>query len=200
MSREASELARARRDAVQAAYSRVAVRPAEPQPFPVGRALAEGVGYTAEALAGVPEAAVEAFAGVAAVSVFADLAPGARVLDLGCGAGLDSLVAARRVGPGGRVVGVDFSATMLERARRAADTAGLAPSFVRASAERLPCRDAAFDHALVNGIFNLNPARGEIFWELARCVRPGGTLYAAELVLRAPLPAEARSATANWLA
>jgi len=125
---------------------------------------------------------------------------GATVLDLGCGAGLDSLIASRRVGAAGRVAGVDFSQAMLEPARRGAREAGMENVvFCRADAERLPLPDASIDVALVNGIFNLNPGRECIFHELARVVRKGGTVYSAELILSAPLPPEQLDAT-NWFA
>ncbi len=126
---------------------------------------------------------------------------GAIVLDLGCGAGLDSLIAAQRVGPKGRVLGVDFSKAMLLRARRAAIEAGVANTeFCAADAEYLPIRDGLIDVALINGIFNLNPVRHEIFNELARVLRPGGVVYAAELILREPLPPEIQDNETNWFA
>ena len=108
-----------RREAVRRAYSAAASDPGGEHPFDVGRELALGVGYPASLLDRLPEASVAAFAGVGAVSLEAELGPGDRVLDLGCGGGLDSLIAAERVGPDGQVVGVDFSAEMLGRARRA---------------------------------------------------------------------------------
>ena len=113
------------------------------------------------------------------------------MLDLGCGAGLDSLIAAWRVGLAGKVTGLDFSDAMLRRARGAAAEAGLDHvQFQRAEAERLPLPDGSVDIALVNGIFNLNTARAAIFRELARVVRPGGAVFAAELILRGSAPAE----------
>lgn len=122
------------------------------------------------------------------------------MLDLGCGAGLDSLIASRRIGPAGRVAAVDFSRAMLAQARRGACAAGADNViFCRAEAERLPLSDASIDLALVNGIFNLNPARECIFYELARVVREGGAVYSAELILSAALPPEQRNA-ANWFA
>lgn len=187
--------------AVREAYSAAAIAPAAAHPFPVGRSFAESLGYSADELASIPAIAVDAFAGVSNVSIFADLRPGMRVLDLGCGAGLDSLIAARRVGPGGRVIGADFSPAMLSRARQAAVEAHAASLIVcRADAERLPLKSDGVDVALVNGIFNLNPARGEILAELARVVRPGGSVFAAELVLREPLPPEVQASEENWFA
>ncbi len=147
----------------------------------------------------MPQSAIGGFAGVSNVSVFADIPAGATILDLGCGSGLDSLIAAQRVGPRGRVVGVDFSEAMLVRAVSSLRTLGQANLiFLRSSAEKLPIADARVGHALVNGIFNLNPYRAEIFGELARVVKPGGSVFGAELVLRAPLPENARAGADNW--
>ena len=187
------------REGVWNAYSHVAESPQAEHPFKVGRAFAEGLGYPADWLDRVPAMAVEAFTGVSCVSVFADLPPSARVLDLGCGAGTDSIIAAHRVGSTGSVIGVDFSEAMLARAGQAAAEAGLDHAqFRRGEAERIPLEDASVDVALVNGIFNLNPARDAIFRELARVVRPGGAVYSAELILKEPLTAEERANLTNW--
>lgn len=187
------------RAAVHDAYSAAAERPSDSHPFPVGREFADSVGYSAEWLQGVPDYCVDRFAGVSSISLVAELPAGATVLDLGCGAGLDSLIASRRIGPAGRVVGVDFSAAMLEPAQRGAlATRTGNVVFCRADAERLPLPDAAIEVALVNGIFNLNPARESIFHELARVVRKGGTVFSAELILSSPLPPQQDAA--NWFA
>ena len=189
------------RDAVRKAYSAVAENPLGKHVFPVGRVFAESLGYPRELLADLPGVVVEAFTGVSNVSVRAEIPEGAAVLDVGCGAGLDALVAARRAGPAGRVIGVDFSRSMLSLGRRAAAEAGLSwVLFCEAAAEKLPLRDASVDVVLVNGIFNLNPAREAIFRELARVLRPGGALYAAELVLSEPLSAEVCASESNWFA
>lgn len=187
------------RDRVRAAYSSAAATPADEHPFPVGRAFAESLGYPAELLDSLPSIAVEAFAGVSNVSLFATIPEGETVLDLGCGAGLDSLIAARRATPSGKVIGVDFSTAMLDRARQAAKEAAIQNvSFERADAEHLPLDDASIDVGLVNGIFNLNPARTAIFGELARVVRRNGMVYAAELILAGSPPSN--QGDADWFA
>ena len=187
------------RSSVREVYSAAAERPGEKHPFPVGRQFAESVGYSLEQLAWIPAHSLEAFTGVSNVSMFASVPDGGTVLDLGCGGGLDSLVAARRVGPSGRVFGIDFSSSMLERARRSASELNFRNLvFLQADAERLPIRTSSVDTVLVNGIFNLNPCREAIFQELARVARPGGAVYAAELILRAPLPPGDRTEAADW--
>jgi arsenite methyltransferase len=189
------------RQGVHQAYSAAAENPQVEHPFPVGRQFAKSLGYPPGVLADLPASAVEAFAGVSNVAIFADIPAGATVLDLGCGAGLDSLVAAKRVGAAGRVIGIDFSESMLARARQAATEAGLNNvEFHQADAENLLLEDASIDVGLVNGIFNLNPARDLIFHELARVVRSGGAVYGAEIILREPLPPEEQASETNWFA
>lgn len=190
------------RAGVHQAYSAAATMPEAEHPFPVGRTFAENLGYPVALLDRFPLAA-EAFAGVSNVAIFANLPLGATVLDLGCGAGLDSLIAAERVGANGRVVGVDFSDSMLARATQSATNSNLhCPQleFKHGDAERIPLDDASVDIALANGIFNLNPARTLIFNELARVVKPGGRVYAAEIILREPLPPEELANETNWFA
>lgn len=187
------------RESVRTAYSAAADAPHAQHPFPVGAAFASDLGYPRELLRRLPDEAVDAFAGVSNVSMHAPLREGLVVIDLGCGAGLDSLIAAERVGRTGRVVGIDFSAGMLDRAQRSAKRSGHRQiAFVRASAEQLPLRDSSVDVALVNGIFNLNPFRDQIFRELGRVVRVGGHVSGAELVLGSTLPEHLQSGSANW--
>ena len=188
-------------DAVRKAYSIAAERPADKHAFPVGRVFAESLGYPKELLDRLPSACVEAFAGVSNVSIFAEIPEGSIVLDMGCGSGLDALIAAERTGPEGRVVGADFSDAMLARARSAALEADLRNvEFHATEAAKIPVPDASIDVALVNGIFNLNPERGAIFAELARVVRPGGLVFAAELVLKEQQQACVARTEANWFA
>jgi arsenite methyltransferase len=189
------------RSKVREAYTAAADRPGEKHPFPIGRAFAESLGYPATLLDTLPSQSVDAFAGVSNVSLFAEISEGTTVLDLGCGAGLDSLIAARRTGPSGKVIGVDFSAVMLERARQSAKAANIENAqFEQADAEQLPVAAASVDVALVNGIFNLNPAREAIFKELARVLKIGGKLFGAELILGRTLPPNVNQTAADWFA
>jgi arsenite methyltransferase len=189
------------RDGVRRAYGAAAKDPQGKHSFPVGRHFAESLGYPAEQLAKFPAISVEAFAGVSNVAVTANIPPGAIVLDLGCGAGLDSLLAATKTWPLGKVIGIDFSTSMLDRARHAASQSGLPNvEFREADAEGLPLPDASVDVALVNGIFNLNPMREAIFRELARVVRPESVVYAAELILRGPVQKPEVVNEADWFA
>ena len=189
------------RDGVRKAYSAAAENPQGEHPFPVGRGFAQSLGYPEDLLAGLPSSSVDAFSGVSNVAIFADLPMGVTVLDLGCGAGLDSLTAARRVGAQGRVTGVDFTDAMLARAAQSAAEVGADyVEFHQENAEKLPLEDSLIDVALVNGMFNLNPTRDAIFRELARVVRQGGAVYAAELILREPLAPEVQESEANWFA
>lgn len=189
------------RDKVRAAYSSAAESPNERHAFPVGRDFAEAIGYPKNLLDELPAATTDAFAGVSNVSVFGEIPSGATVLDLGCGSGLDALIARRRVGDSGKVIGVDFSRAMLSRARQAVRQSGASNiELQEADAERLPISDGEIDVAIVNGIFNLNPARDVIFRELARVVRHSGAVFAAELVLSRPLPPEIKASETNWFA
>ncbi len=116
------------RDRVRIAYSAAAEMPQKKHAFPVGRGFAQSVGYPANLLDDLPAISSEAFAGVSNVSISAEIPSGATILDLGCGAGLDALIAARRVGPKGKVIAVDFSTAMLDRAQQAVINTTSVPS------------------------------------------------------------------------
>ncbi len=189
------------RTAVREAYSKAARKPRGSHPFPVGKRFAKSVGYPAALLKTIPRLSFESFSGVSNVSLFSEIGDAMTVLDLGCGAGLDAIVASRRVGAGGRVVGVDFSPDMVLKARRAVDEDGADNlEVVVAGGECLPLHTGSIDLVLVNGIFNLNPWREQIFRELARVVKTGGTVWSAEIILRAPLPEAHRRSEAAWFA
>lgn len=187
------------RAGVREAYSRAASKPDARHPFPVGRWFAESLGYPADMLDQLPSLCSASFAGVSNIAIWAELPEGSRVLDVGCGAGLDALIAARRVGPNGSVVGVDFSAEMLGAAQASAKLAN-APnaSFIQTDAEGLPFEDGSFDIILANGIFNLNPLRERIVAEMRRVLKPGGRLYASELVLTEQGPSKTVCKLDDW--
>ncbi len=187
------------RQGVRESYSRAATDPKGSHPFPVGDDFAISIGYPSHLLATLPRRSRESFVGVANVSVFAKLPVGATVLDIGCGAGLDALIAAHLVGPTGRVIGLDFSPAMLALAEKSALETGLtALQFICGEAERLPLADGSVDIVLVNGIFNLNPNRAGVFTEISRVIRPGGIIYAAELVLTGPLKPKKLRKVDDW--
>jgi SAM-dependent methyltransferase len=168
------------------AYTAAADDPETKHPFPVGRAFAESVGYPAHLLDVLPATAAESFAGVSNLAVIADIPPGSAVLDVGCGGGLDSLVAARKTGAAGSVQGVDFSKAMVDNARKSALEADQRVTFHVCDAEDLPIEPGSVDVVLANGIFNLNPMRRQIFREIHRVLKAGGTVFAAELVFKRP--------------
>lgn len=170
---------------VHDAYTNIAEAPEGDHPFPVGRSLALALGYPPSLLNSLPGVAVDAFSGVSNVSVWADIRQAETVLDLGCGGGLDTLVALSR---GANVIAVDFSASMLARARQAVQAADRAGSvrFFQARANLLPLPHASVDVVLVNGIFNLNLDRAGILGEMHRVLTPGGRVYAAELITLTP--------------
>src|SRR5947208_14049294 len=164
---------------IKKTYASVSEEPEKDFVFPTGRAWAEDLDYPHE-LARVPETAVESFAGVANPWELGRLMPGERVLDLGCGAGTDSLVAAQMVGPGGHVSGIDMTPEMLAKARAAADELGTGNvEFLEGEIERLPFADASFDVVISNGVVDLVPDKDAVFSEIFRVLRPGGRIQLA---------------------
>jgi SAM-dependent methyltransferase len=187
------------RGAVAERYGQVAAQPGESFNFPVGRAFAEAIGYPAELLATLPAPAVAAFAGVTYAHDYAALQPGETVLDLGCGAGMDAIVAARAVGPAGRVLAVDYSAPMVALARDNARAAGVTNLRVeRAAIEELPFAAESVDVVQANGVFNLSPEKRRAVAEVWRVLRPGGRLIAAEIALAQALDDSERATLDDW--
>jgi arsenite methyltransferase len=156
--------------------------------------------YDPEELAQVPESAVNRALGVGNHLRFADIGPGQTVLDIGCGAGIDTILAARRTGTSGRVIGLDFLPEMLERTRRAAVEAGLDHvETVEADMEAIPLPDASVDHVITNGVINLAPRKARVLAECARVLRPGGTFWASDLtIVEEELPSEVLTHPAAW--
>jgi arsenite methyltransferase len=183
---------------IQRTYASVSAEPERDFIFPTGRAWAEDLGYPEE-LANVPETAVESFAGVANPWELGRLASGERVLDLGSGAGTDSLVAAQMVGEAGRVTGIDMTREMLAKARTAATEIGATNvEFVEGEAEHLPFEDETFDVVISNGVIDLIPDKDAVFAELHRVLVPGGRLQIADVTIQNPVSEEGRGKIDLW--
>jgi arsenite methyltransferase len=183
---------------IQKTYASVSAEPERDFIFPTGRAWAEDLRYPEE-LANVPEPAVESFAGVANPWELGRLAPGERVLDLGSGAGTDSLVAAQMVGEAGRVIGIDMTPEMLAKARAAATEMGATNvEFVESEAEHLPFEDETFDVVISNGVIDLIPDKDAVFAELHRVLVPGGRLQLADVTIQNPVSEEGRRKIDLW--
>jgi arsenite methyltransferase len=183
---------------IKKTYASVSQEPGKDFIFPTGRAWAEDLGYPEE-LAGVPSSSVESFAGVANPFTLGRLAPGERVLDLGCGAGTDSLVAAQMVGPEGSVTGIDMTPEMLAKAKASATEMGAEQvEFVETEAERLPFADATFDVVISNGVIDLIPDKDAVFSELFRVLRPGGRIQVADVTIQTPVSEEGRRNIDLW--
>lgn len=178
------------RNEVQSMYARVATSPDGDFHFHRGpQYAAERLGYDPAELAAVPADVVASFAGVGNPHAIGRIERGAVVLDIGCGAGTDLLVAARRVGPLGRAIGVDMTEAMRARARAGAAACGLTNVEVReGDATRLPLEDASVDVVISNGVLNLVPDKPRAVAEIARVLRPGGRVQIADIVIGEQLP------------
>lgn len=177
------------RKEVGSVYRRVAEDPSGDFHFHRGPTYAaELLGYDADELAALPAETTASFAGVANPHIVAAIEAGATVLDIGCGAGTDLLLAARRVGPTGRAIGVDVTPAMLERARAGAVAAGLDNVELRlGDALALPVDDASIDVVISNGVINLTPDKEQAYAEVFRVLEPGGRLQLADIVVAAEL-------------
>jgi arsenite methyltransferase len=183
---------------IKKTYASVSAEPGREFIFPTGRPWATDLGYPPE-LERVPESAVESFAGVANPFSLGRLNPGERVLDVGSGAGTDSLVAAQMVGDGGRVTGIDMTPAMLARARAAATELGASNvEFVESEAEQLPFEDESFDVVISNGVIDLIPDKDAVFAELYRVLAPGGRMQIADVTIQNPVSSEARRDIDLW--
>jgi SAM-dependent methyltransferase len=189
-------------EAVRDTYAHVAREPGGDFHFHRGPDYAAArLGYDAGELATLPAACTEPFAGVGNPLAIAPLAPGETVLDVGSGAGMDLLLAARRVGPDGRAIGVDMTEAMIDRSRRAAREAGLDNVEVRqGDVHALPMEDASVDVVISNGVLNLAYDKPRAFGEIARVLRPGGRLQLADIVVGGPLSDRIRSDYELWAA
>ncbi|WP_303722039.1 methyltransferase domain-containing protein [Malonomonas rubra] len=187
------------RRAIQDEYKEVAEHPDKGFHFHTGRTLAGIVGYKEEWLAGVPETAIESFAGTGNPFSVGELQRGEKVVDVGSGGGIDSFIAARLVGPSGAVVGIDMTPAMLEKARAAAlESEYDNIEFRQAFMEELPIADGWADVVISNGVLNLTPDKRKVLGEMYRVLRPGGRLQIADILVTREVPEGAKRKIELW--
>ena len=187
------------REEIQKTYTDVATDSGQEFIFPTGRGWAQELGYPEPELSRVPDATVESFAGVANHWLLGRIEPGSVVLDLGCGAGTDLLIAAQMTGPSGRAIGVDMTPSMLERARASARQMGVDHLELHESLiEALPLESASVDVVISNGVIDLVPDKDAVFDEIDRVLRPGGRLQLADVVIHHEVSEDARARIDLW--
>ncbi len=187
------------REGITAKYSKVAVSPEGNFKYPTGQAGLEGQHYDPEILKALPEEILSSYCGVGNPFSLGPINKGEAVLDVGCGAGVDTLVAAMMVGPEGKVVGIDLTSEMLGRARANLEKTSLGNvSFQEGSAEDLPFPDESFDVVLSNGVINLIPDKPKAVREIFRVLKPNGRLMIADQILAGQMPGDTRSMVESW--
>jgi arsenite methyltransferase len=187
------------RSEIEKTYTEVSTEPGKDFIFPTGRAWAQELGYPEPELSAIPDETVESFAGVANPWVHGLVEPDQTVLDLGCGAGTDLLIAAQMVGPDGRAIGIDMTESMLARARQSATAMGLDNVELHQSLiESVPVEDASVDVVISNGVIDLIPDKDPVFGEIDRVLRPGGRLQIADVVIHTEVSEDARARIDLW--
>jgi arsenite methyltransferase len=187
------------RRAIREEYAVVAAEPGRGFHFHTGRPLARLLDYDDAWLEGVPEATIASFAGTGNPFRLGALRPGEAVVDVGCGAGIDTLIAAKMVGPEGQAVGVDMTPAMLERARAsAAEMHADNVEFRLGFAEQLPVPDGSADVVISNGVMNLFPDKLAGLGEMARVLKPGGRLQIGDILVSKAVPESAKRDIDLW--
>ena len=185
--------------AIRAKYEQVAKSPEGKFRYPTGREGLEALHYDPRAIKALPTSVVASYCGVGNSFSLGPVNKGEHVLDVGCGGGVDTIIAALLVGPEGKAMGVDPVPEMVERARRnLAKTHLTNVTFTEASGEALPFHDESFDVVLSNGAFNLIPDKDKALGEVFRVLKPGGRLMMADEVLTKEPPADRESMVATW--
>ena len=183
---------------IKKTYASVSQEPGKDFIFPTGRAWAEDLGYPEE-LSQVPDFVVGSFAGVANPWSLGRVEPGEHVLDLGSGAGTDSLVAGLMVGSTGSVTGIDMTPEMSEKARAGAEALGLSNvAFVEGEVEELPFDDGRFDVVISNGVIDLIPDKEAVFASIYRVLRSGGRIQFADVTIQQPVSEEGKRKIDLW--
>ncbi len=185
--------------AIQEEYEVVALNPEQGFHFHTGRPLTQMLGYAEEWLEGIPEDVIKSFAGTGNPFSLGEVKAGNRVVDIGSGAGFDSLIAARMAGPTGQVIGVDMTSAMLDKSRRAADEVGLDNvKFREGLAEALPVSDGWADVIISNGVLNLMPDKSIALQEMARVLKPTGRLQIADILVQKVVPEDTKRDIDLW--
>ena len=187
------------RQQIQAKYTDVALEPEQGFHFHTGRPLAAMLGYSDADVDALPASTVESFAGTGNPFSLGALRPGEAVLDIGCGAGFDTLIAARHVGPTGSVIAIDMTEAMLEKTRAGAAALDLRNVEARLGyAETLPVGDASIDVVISNGVINLTPDKVQAMREVWRVLRPGGRFQIADIIVHKEVPQDAKDDLDLW--
>jgi arsenite methyltransferase len=187
------------RTAIQEEYAEVAACPMKGFHFHTGRFLADRLGYPSDRVDALRDPMVESFAGVGNPFSWGDLEPGETVVDLGCGAGFDTILAAQMIGSEGQAIGVDMTPAMLQKARRNAELLGLGNVDLREGyLEEPPVADETADVVISNGVINLCPDKATVLAEAFRVLKPGGRLQIADIIVAKAVPDGAKQDIALW--
>ena len=187
------------RDAIRDEYTQVACDPRKGFHFHTGRRLAAILGYDETWLSGIPEGSIESFAGTGNPFRIAPLHPAERVVDVGCGAGIDTLISAKMVQDEGRVIGIDMTPAMLEKARASVSAGNVTNVEIREGyMEALPVEDEWADVVISNGVLNLTPSKDAALREMHRVLRPGGRLQIADILVERAVPESAKRKIDLW--
>jgi SAM-dependent methyltransferase len=187
------------REAIQEEYAQVALSPEQGFHFHTGRPLAALLGYQEEWLDGIPEPAIASLAGTGNPFSLGEISSGERIVDVGSGAGLDSLIAGKMVGPDGQVIGIDMTPAMLEKASSSAGEGGFANvEFRQGFGEALPVPDGWADAVISNGVLNLMPDKSAALAEMWRVLKPGGRLQIGDILVQREVPQAAKEDIALW--
>jgi arsenite methyltransferase len=187
------------RPAIRERFTNAAIAPAKEQKFPVGPESAKTLGYDAQEIDAFPLSVTESFCGVGNPLGLREPYVGETVADLGSGAGVDSFLAARRVGMTGKVIGMDMTEAMVEKARSNAEVLELQNvEFVHTEIDSLPLEDESIDVAITNGVFNLCPDKPNVLAEVFRVLRPGGRLQMADILLHDDVTPEEVATKGSW--
>jgi SAM-dependent methyltransferase len=187
------------RDEIRKEYGAVASDPARGYHYHIGRDALAVVEYDDGLIDGLPEASLESFAGTGNPFSMGWMRTGERVVDLGCGAGTDSLIAGRQVGPTGAVLGIDMTGEMIAKAVRARDAAGLVHvAFEKGLLEKVPAADGWANAVISNGVINLCMDKTAVFAEIFRLLRPGGRMQVSDIIVEREVPEAAKKEPHLW--